>query len=363
MIKRFYQINKQIIQLWFVYIVIIHSLPLIFSFLGLTKELPFNFKTYLIDFWGYYWDGSLYLQIVQGGYKYPLQAFFPGYPYFLKFLDLFLPFTIIYKVNIALSLFMLISLKKLLTKLDLTDTQIKYSLIGFLCFPTAFFLQANYTETLFILLSSLGLNYMFEKKEKMATLWGILLSFVKISSVVYSITFLFFLIKNWFFNKKIMHKHNLYLLTLVGITFLGIIVYFSFLHFRYQDFFYFFKAQGEWGRGSQIVVPFTTEIKSKFIFQRITEVLVFLFGIFLFIYSFKKIPSELYLFSILNFLLPISTGTLLSINRLFLLCYPVLLYSLAKFSEKKVVYYSVVAIFLILQIIGLNLYIKGHFIG
>lgn len=363
MIKKFYQTHRETIHLWLIYIGVIHLIPLIFAFLGLTKELPFSFKTYLIDFWGYLWDGSLYLQIAQNGYKFPLQAFFPGYPYLLKFLDIFLPFTIVYKVNVVLSLFLLISLKKLLTKLSLTDKQIKYSLIGFLCFPTAFYLQANYTETLFILLSSLGLNYMFEKKEKMTAFYGFLLSFVKISSVVYSVTFLFFLIKNNFFDKKIINKRNFYFLSLIGLTFLGIIIYFSYLHFRYQDFFYFFKAQAEWGRDSQFIALFSFEIKSKFIFQRITEVLVFLFGIFLFIYTFKKIPSELYLFSILNFLLPLSTGTLLSINRLFLLSYPVLLYSLAKFSEKKRLYYSIVVIFIILQIIGLNLYIKGHFIG
>lgn len=364
MIKNFYLKHKDIIHLWFVYIFIIHSLPLFFSILGLSKEMPFNLKAYLIDFWGYYWDGAHYLKIVQSGYSYPLQAFFPGYPLLLKFVDLFLPFTLIYKINIFLTLPLLIQLKSLLQKLKVKENEIYFSLFAFLCFPTSFFLQANYTETLYILISAWGLNVLIDKKYSKASIAGLLLSFVKITSTVFSLVFFIELLKQHG-SKIFINFKNWKYLFLVLITFLGIIFYFSFLQIQFKDFAIFFKAQGEWGRATQ-EIPFVSEfqvIKSKFIFQKISEVIVFIFGIFLFIYSFKKIPQELYLFSILHFLIPLATGTFLSINRLFLLSFPVLLWFFAYIYKRKTLYWVIVAIMISLQILGLNLFIKGHFIG
>ena len=364
MIKNFYLKHKDIIHLWFVYILIIHSLPLFFSFLGLTKELPFNLKTYLIDFWGYYWDGAHYLKIVQSGYSYPLQAFFPGYPLLLKFLDLFLPFTLIYKINIFLTLPLIIQLKNLLQKMKFNENEIFYSIIAFLSFPTSFFLQANYTEALYILISAWGLNLLLEKNYSKTAFAGFLLSFVKITSTVFSLVFLIELIKE-FKSKLFLNLKNWKNLIFVFITFLGIIFYFSFLQYQFRDFTIFFKAQGEWGRATQ-VIPFISEfqvIKSKFIFQKTTEVLVFLFGIFLFIYSYKKIPQPLYLFSILHFLIPLATGTFLSINRLFLLSFPVLIWFFADIYKRKNIFWIIVSIMILVQITGIALFIKGHFIG
>lgn len=363
-ISNFYQKNSLIIKLWFFYILIIHLIPLIFSFLGLTKELPFNFKTYLIDFWGYYWDGAHYLKITQVGYSYPLQAFFPGYPLLLRFLDLFLPFTLIYKINIILTLPLLIQLKELLKKLNFNEKNIFYSLIAFLSFPTSFFLQANYTETLYILLSAWGLNLLLENRLKLASFAGFLLSFVKITSVVFTLILFIKTVKD--FKGKINLNKKLFLsFFLILFTTLGIFLYFGYLNQNFKDFTVYFRAQGEWGRGTQDI-PFISEfkeVKKKFIFQKSTEILIFVFGIFLFIYSYKKIPYELYLFSLLHFLIPLSTGTFLSINRLFLLSYPVLIWFFAFIQSKKKLYWIIVFTMLLLQLVGLNLYIKGHFIG
>lgn len=364
LIQKIYYENSQIIKIWIIYILVIHSLPFIFSIFGLSKELPFNFKTYLIDFWGYYWDGAHYLKITQSGYSYPLQAFFPGYPLLLKTLDLFLPFTVIYKINVLLTLPMLIQLKALLIKMRFTERQILFGMIGFLSFPTSFFLQANYTETIYILISAWGLNLFLEKKYFKAAISGFFLSFIKITSAVFTLVFFISLIRE--FKKKLFtDQKNFQYLLITALTLGGIVIYFSFLNFQFKDFMIFFKAQGEWGRATQ-EIPFISEfqdIKKKFIFQKITEVLVFVFGIFLFIYSYKKIPLELYLFSILHFLIPLATGTFLSINRLFLLSFPVLIWFFANISKNKTIYWIFFLLFLTLQIVGLNLFIRGHFIG
>jgi len=363
-ILSFYNRNFQVIKLWFFYILIIHLVPIILSLLGLTKELPFNFKTYLIDFWGYYWDGAHYLKITQVGYSYPLQAFFPGYPLLLRILDLFLPFTIIYKINILLSLPLLIQFKELLKKLKFDDRNALFSLIAFLCFPTSFFLQANYTETLYILLSAWGLNLLLENKITKASLVGFLLSFVKITSVVFTFTLFIKLLKDYK-DKLLISKKIVNSLLLVTFTTLGIFLYFGYLQQNFKSYSIYFKAQGEWGRGTQ-EIPFISEfkdVKKKFIFQKTTELIVFVFGIFLLIYSYKKIPIELYLFSLFHFLIPLSTGTFLSINRLFLLSFPIILWFFASLYTNKRVYWLFVTSMLVLQLIGINLFIKGHFIG
>lgn len=357
-ISHFYQNNRFLINLYLIYTLVIHAIPVFLGLTGLTKELFFNPKTYLLDFWGFYWDGAHYIKIAREGYSFPLQAFFPGYPLVLWLLDKFLPFTLTYKINTLLIFPMLFGIDRLMSKFVEDKQLINKSLILFLLFPTAFFLQANYTETLYITLSVWGLYFMFLGKPYISAIFGFLLGLVKITAVVYTFTFFIHFFKKIKFSK---------LLFLSFITILGILSYFIYLQFGYGSYEYYFKSQAEWGRGFSLdKTPFINDfsnIKRKMIYEKILEVLTIVFGFIVFVKTFKKIPDELYYFSLLHFLIPLSTGTILSINRLILLSFPVLIYFFAQISKNKTIYLILSTIFFIMQFIAIMLFMKGHFLG
>lgn len=358
--KNFIQENLSIIKIWIIYSLIINSLPFVIYFLGFSKVIDFTFKNYFFSIWGYLWDSEHYLSISQNGYKFPQQAFFPGYPVILKIISSIFSTEVAVKLNSFLLLPTLIQLKKLMLKMNLESKLINMSIIGFLCLPTAFFLQANYTETIYILISAWGLNNLMSSNYYKAILAGFFLSFIRISSVLYSSI----LFKKIYFDKKLPNGLKTKLLTILPTTFFGVLLYFYYLHIQFNDAGLFFSAQKLWGRvGFYSFLQFIGPVNNINVFSKFSEVITLIIGLILFIKTYKKINTDLYLFSLFHFLLPILTGSLLSLNRLFLYSYPVILYSMAKFSNNRK-YFILCCIFMvILQIISIGLFMNEFFIG
>jgi hypothetical protein len=113
------------------------------------------------------WDSGFYVWIAMSGYNADNAAFLPLYPLLVRFTTL-LGYGI-GRSNLDVSdfidsAFLISNLSALgaaiciyvLARLDLDESQAERALLYFLIFPTAFFLTANYTESLFILLASLS---------------------------------------------------------------------------------------------------------------------------------------------------------------------------------------------------------------
>jgi len=358
--KNFIQENLSIIKIWIIYTFIINSLPFIIYFLGFSKVIDFSFNNYFFGIWGYFWDAGNYMSISQNGYKYPLQAFFPGYPIILKIVSSIFSTEVAAKINSILLLPTLIQLKKLMLKMNLEPKLISISLIGFLCLPTAFFLQANYTETIYILISAWGLNNLMSNNYYKAIVAGFLLSFIRISSVLYSLI----LFKKISFDEKLSKGLNTKLLIIFPTTFIGIFLYFYYLHAQFNDVALFFTAQKFWGRtGPSSFFLFSDPVNMVNVFSTFSEAITLVIGSILFIKTYKKVDTNLYLFSLFHFLLPIATGSLMSLNRLFLYSYPLILYALAKFSKNRRYFILCCFLMIILQIISIGLFMNEFFIG
>lgn len=361
LIKKFYSDNFVPIKIGVTFSLILTSIPFIYYFLGLAYNLPFSIRTYLIDFWGYFWDGSHYIYISQSGYKFPLQAFFPGYPLLIKFVNLFLPLSLAFRVNYLIVLFMTISLYKFMDIFQFNKIEKIKSLVLFLSYPTSFFFLANYTEALYVLLSTWMLIYLSRNEYIKSSLVSFFVSLVKISSIIFPILLTIRFLRK---NSKNISFYKLFELGILNlISVLGIILYFAYLQLYQKGYQIYFKAQAEWGRGSFSFINDYIGLQSEFYFERISEIVIFILLVGIFIWAYKKISSELYIFSIYHFLLPILTGTLLSINRLSLYCFPVLLFFFAKSTKNRIVFYLMFAILIIWQLAGIYVFINGNFVG
>ena len=360
-LKKQYSLHNIPVKIWALFSGFITIVPFIFYLTGLSSNLPFSIRTYILDFWAYFWDGSHYIFISQFGYKFPLQAFFPGYPLILKALDLFLPLSIAVRVNYLVVFLMIIFLYKFMDIFNFSTSEKIRALVLYLAYPTSFFFIANYTEALYILLATLILIFLNQSSYKKAAITSFFISTIKISSIIFPLLISIRYLKENYKSLNFKKLTELGLLNLLSVF--GIILYFLYLQIYQKGFGIYFKAQSEWGRGSFSFISSYANLQSEFYFERISEILVFALLIGVFIWAYKKINSELYFFSIYHFLLPVLTGTLLSLTRLSLYCFPVLLYFFGKTSKNKIVFYLMFIVLLIWQLIGIHGFINGNFVG
>lgn len=187
------------------------------------------------------WDGPHYINIAK--YWYPTQddlsysiVFYPLYPLLIKLFgfliqDLYLSSLIInWILSFAVSIFMYE-----LTMLDFTK-KISLLSVWFLnIFPTSFFLQAGYTESLF-LTTSLASIYFFRKYAFIKSgFFGALASFTRINGL-FLLPFFITEPINVRTNKKVVTAIITCLITLAGF-----LLYLTVNYILFSDFFYFTK--------------------------------------------------------------------------------------------------------------------------
>jgi len=119
------------------------------------------------------WDSGFYTWIAKEGYAADNAAFFPLYPVLIRGMSLIWPLLgqaepdvtglmpVAFLVSNLAALGTVLTLYQLV-RLDRGEVEAQRGLFYFLIFPTAFFLTANYTESLFIL--GAGLSFYFARR-------------------------------------------------------------------------------------------------------------------------------------------------------------------------------------------------------
>ena len=343
--------DKSFWILIFSYCLYLVSISLVIWIFHLVFDLPpsnVSLKDTLWGIWGYGWDGWHYLSIATTGYSFPNQAFFPLYPLLVKFFDLFLPLSLSYRVNLLLLPVLFWLLLRLATAMGIQESKKTIAVLVFLLFPTAFILQANYTETLFIVISAATLLLLLNKRFWLAAIFCGLATATRVNGLALAVVVLLaFAVHNKHALTKISTTAKTSLIGLI--CGLGLIFYFVYLHYTFGSFQVFFEAEREWFKSPASIVSTPLTITGSLIYalpntvnvitnpppslfdrkqavRGLFEPLFVAFGLFLLIFSWRKIRWELYLFSLLNFLLPLASGSTVSLGRYLLLMYPAILY-------------------------------------
>lgn len=324
-------------------------------------------------------DGVHYLRIAQNGYQDAYyQAFFPLYPLFIKFFNIFPKSGLDLRVFVDPSyfttgfllsnLFLLVSIY-LLVILAKSCKEIKNPILVILLvlsFPTAYYFGAVYTESLFLM--ELIAFVLLLKKDKYLVA-GIIAA---MASATRLIGILFFPILLWEIvrNRKGIKRHFLSLL----VSPLGFLAFMAFQIKKYGSPFAFIISQSGFGaqRSSlPFVTPFQviyrylkiiTSVTDKFlIFTSVTELLFTVFIVFMLVMSFKKIRMDYWSFAFLAALIPTLTGTLSSMPRYiifsYLVCIPVILKWPSKYQK------LIIGIFVLIQIVFVTFFTRGYWIS
>ena len=217
------------------------------NFQRVTLDVPFG----SMNLWSH-WDGEHYVMLALGGYLTPPEnvspAFFPLYPLLMRssaelfggpitrealsvwgplLSILFLPLALFFVYRIALD--------------GWGERVARGAVLALAFFPTAFFLNAAYTESLFLALSAGSLwAVRVEKNLLLACVLAGLASATRNVGIFLIVPLLF----EWIQNIDRYRWRGAYLALVPS----GLFAYMGYLWTRYGDPFLFYSAQEDWGR-------------------------------------------------------------------------------------------------------------------
>lgn len=279
------------------------------------------------DFWNIWirWDGPHYLEIAQYGYQKTGQeslfiVFYPLYPFLTKLIAYLVP-------SLTASLILVSTLFTftcaiILFELTLLDFNKRVAILSvwFLnIFPLSYFLQASYTESLF-LTTSMATIYFFRTRQFLtSTFFGILSSLTRINGLLLPP----FLFLEWRFHKKGLLP--------ILLTPLGFVIYMAINYYYFGEPFYFFKPlvsnwykRGEWPWiGVLNAIKAVPPIGEPNFYIFSSEVIAIFFILIMTIYVLLKIRLSYGIYMLFNLLLITSTSFILSTPRYSLILFPI----------------------------------------
>ena len=319
-------------------------------------------------------DGVHYLNIAKHGYYQFQQAFFPFYPYFIRYLAKFFKNYLFSGLFIShFAFFVSLYLFYQLVRLDFAEEIAKKSLIFLLLFPTSFYFGSVYTESLFLALI-LGSFYATRKKQ-----WGMAGILGALASATRPVGIFLFpaLLVEWHRQKtknKKQKTKNFLALLFVGF---GLLVYMWYLQRTVGDPFYFIHVQPFFGAqrtGGKIILLYqvfwryfkmlvTVEKTTLTYFVVVLEFLSGLLFLLLSIFAYLRLRLSYFIFMVFAYLTPTLTGTLSSMPRYVLVLFPGFIL-LAIWAEKyrwlKILYPIIAGILLIISSI---LFTRGYWVA
>ncbi len=360
--------------LLFVYLFLaIQTLPLQFDFIGggLSEYLK---RPY---FWAWAnFDGEHYLNIAKSGFGYLEQAFFPVYPFSIRYLGNYLGGTLadLNRAGLILSnLSFLIAIWGLfkLVKLDYSEKIAFNTILILLLFPTSFYFGSVYTEGTFLAFSVWAFYFARSQKWFGASILGALAGATRFLGIL---LFPAILTEMWV-SKKINFKN---LLTLL-ISPLGLFFYMNYLKVTEGDPLKFIKVLPGYGEQRQIdpvllpqvfyryffkILPNVDYSHFPIVFTTYLEVLVAILFLSLVTILFFKSRLSYAIFSAGLYIVPTLTGSFSSLPRYVLVIFPAFILMAIYISRLPRLIRNVTLLMLVIILgIATSLFVRGYWVS
>ncbi len=319
----------------------------------------------------YHWDANWYMSIAQHGYGWVAGqqsnvAFFPLYPWLMHVLGWILTGNYLL-AGMLVSLFCLVSGFLFLYRLvrsDFNESIARRTIWLLAIFPTSFFFNAIFTESLFLLTSVACFYYGRRGRWAAAGAWGLLASLTRISGLLLLVPLAFEFLSQRNFSPRRSLRPALLWLALVPA---GAAVYSAYLYTGFGQPFAFAETQASgWGH---VITPIWHSFGQDFhylfgqgelwVIWDAAATLLMAVSILL---GFKKLPFSYTLYTLVSLLFPLAGGTMKSMSRYMLVVFPVFIV-LAIISRHKPVYWAISACLLILLAVSTAAFAAGRWIA
>jgi Gpi18-like mannosyltransferase len=287
-----------------------------------------------LDSWGR-WDTYWYMDIVKHGYylrgaldqEQSNVAFFPLYPFFVKFFSHLFPVVwqtpaVILSIGVIISNLCVIAALILFYRLvrNLIDAEVAAKSVRYLLlFPTGFFLSCFYTESLFLLLSLMAFGFALKKRWAIAAMAGALLALTRPQGVFILLPLAWQYMESCHWKLSKIRLNGLWLLTIP----VGLLMFLVSLYPMTHSLTAPFDIQVTWGKEQSY--PWTTLLNPQDYMPYTTPIdqMVLVGSLVIALIAFRSLPSKSYGIYALALLLPtLFTGILRSSSRYSLVVFP-----------------------------------------
>jgi hypothetical protein len=291
---------------------------------------------FLVDIWCR-WDAKWYLSIVETGYQAPTDltqqinnmAFYPFYPYLIKGLSTFIPSSwlsrsVFLVIGLLISnlafLLAIILLYRFVKTWTADEIRARHTLEYLFVFPTSFYFSCFYSESLFFLLSIGAANAASKKKWLIASLLGSCLALTRPQGILIMIPLAWYYLAAYQWKVKALRFNIAWL----GLIPTALALHFLYLHSITGSYWAPVLSQMAWGRGGSLFLDIQQLLASSgadvFKIETLIWVIVFIMSL----WGIKRLPSPgLGIFTLAMLIMPVATGSVLSIGRFILVIFPV----------------------------------------
>jgi Gpi18-like mannosyltransferase len=309
------------------------------------------------------WDSNWYRGIAENGYAYqgPAQlsniVFFPVYPLLARFISFFVGGNFLlaaWLLSIAALLGACIFLYKLV-KENHPDIDPVAPIVFLLIFPTAFFFNAIYTESLFLFLSIAVFYYCFKGNFWLAGIFAFFAALTRVTGVLLFAP----LLMEYYQSRKgrLMSKDALALL----LAPLGTALFFLYHYISLGDFFAFFKVEEAWGRAFQFNPEHFNVLTPAALANFSLDGFFVIVIIILILLVAKRLRISYAVYMALTIAAALSTGTFMSIGRYAAVLFP--MYIFAASIKSQYTKYAWVFVSVLLLALNITLFVHFHWAG
>ncbi len=272
------------------------------------------------------WDSNWYMDIVKNGYELREVAslsnivFFPLYPFLIKMIAIMIGGNLILAGWIVSSIFLILACIILFHLVEKFHKEANPFLTVFLLliFPTAFFLNAVYTESLFLFLSLLAFYFCLDRKYFYAGIIGLLAALTRVTGLLLFVPLVMQFFINEGFAKDVYKKSTALLLIPIGTG-----LFFLFHWIRFGDPLLFFEIESAWGRSFHVNHDHFIFLTHAALANMSFDIIYVVFGLTVATYLVyrKQYPYAFYMVSTIG--VAVASGTLMSIGRYILVLFPI----------------------------------------
>jgi Mannosyltransferase (PIG-V) len=310
------------------------------------------------------WDSLYYLDIARHGYyvtpghPHPNVVFFPLYPLLISIVAM------ITGGNVALAGWVVSTLalagavvvfRQFLRAFHPTidpDAPIFYLLI----FPTAFFLNAVYTEALFLLLSLSTFYFALQGRFARAGIVGLLAALTRVTGVLLFVPAAWELLRRR--GRWAIGSGSFLALCLIP---LGTALFFGYHYWLFGDGLLFFKVESAFGRAFRLNRGHFLLSSHPSVVNLLLDVAFLGFGTVMAYAAFRRGWTSYGLYMAVTLVVAVSTGSLMSIGRYMLVLFPMYIVLAAIRSEHVARAYVLGS--LLLLALNLSLFVNWYWAG
>lgn len=314
-----------------------------------------------------HWDSFWYLDIAKNGYSLEYNqwglynvVFFPLHPFLIKMTAFLTDGNFVLAGWLLSLIFLFLSILYLFKLVKEFHPEINpyLPILFLLIFPTAFFLNAIYTESLFLFLSLATFYYGLKKKFLYAGIFGFFASITRVTGALLFIPLAWEYLKENSFNIKSVFTLKVLPIFLIP---LGTLVFFLYHYFRFGNFFLFFEIEKNWGRAFVLQKDQFSFFSNSAIVNFCLDALFVAFILIIIYLVFRKLRISYGLYMLATVAIALSSGNLMSIGRYILVLFPIyiLLASIKNQSIRQVWIFISILLLAMYTVLFVNNYWAG----